>query len=277
MLEGDRDWGVRLALILPGLAQLRGYDATTAGRDALAGLSVAAVALPIGIAYAAIVGLPPEVGLYASILPLLGYALFGSSPQLIVGPDTATCTVVAAALLQLGVTASGDRIAVAAALAMLVGLLCIVAGLLRLGAIANFLSRPILTGYLAGVALALLGGQLGKLTGVAIAHKALLGAVWELLGKLGQTHLPTWRSGSASSSSCDSPPGVAPAAGAADRAGPGDRALGRPRARASWRRGVGRISAALPRPSLPLPAGLPLGQLLSRRWRSSWSASAAAS
>ena len=168
-----------------------------------------------------------------------------------------------AALLQLGVTASGDRIAVAAALAMLVGLLCIVAGLLRLGAIANFLSRPILTGYLAGVALALLGDQLGKLTGVAIAHKALLGAVWELLGKLGQTHLPTVAVGLGFvillrllRRAWPRLPGplIALALAIALSAGLG-----------LEHRGVavvGRISAALPWPSLPLPAGLPLGQLL---------------
>jgi high affinity sulfate transporter 1 len=263
MQVGDRDWSARLAAVLPGLAQLRHYDAATAGRDALAGLSVAAVALPIGIAYAAIVGLPPEVGLYASILPLLGYALFGSSPQLVVGPDTATCTVVAAALLQLGVTVPADRVVVAAALAMLVGVLCIVAGLLRLGAIASFLSRPILTGYLAGVALALLGGQLGKLTGVAVVHEGLLRAVRDLLGKLGQAHLPTVAIGLGLILllrllrwAWPRLPGPLIALALAIALSVG---LGLEQHGVAV---VGRIDAALPRPSLPLRSGLPPGQLL---------------
>ena len=203
------------------------------------------------------------MGLYASILPLLGYALFGSSPQLIVGPDTATCTVVAAALLQLGVTVPADRVVVAAALAMLVGVLCIVAGLLRLGAIASFLSRPILTGYLAGVALALLGGQLGKLTGVAVVHEGLLRAVRDLLGRLGQAHLPTVAIGLGLILllrllrwAWPRLPGPLIALALAIALSVG---LGLEQHGVAV---VGRIDAALPRPSLPLRSGLPPGQLL---------------
>jgi len=124
-------------------------------------LAIAAVALPIGVAYPAIAGLPPVVGLYASILPLVGYAIFGSSRQLIVGPDAATLTILAASLSQVPMAGSEPQRAVAsAAVAIAVGLMCLLSGAFRLGFIANFLSRPILTGYLCGISLALLTSQI---------------------------------------------------------------------------------------------------------------------
>ena len=154
-----------MSRILPILGQLKDYRLAWLRADILAGLSVAAVALPTAIAYPAIMGLPPEIGLYAAILPPVGYALLGPSRQLMVGPDTATCMMVASALLGLGITAVDERIVAAAAFAVVVGLCCIAAGMLGLGLIANFLSKPVLTGFLADVALDLILGQLGKLTG----------------------------------------------------------------------------------------------------------------
>jgi len=120
-----------------------------------AGLAIATVALPIGVAYPAIAGLPPVVGLYASILPLVGYAIFGSSRQLIVGPDAATLTILAASLSQEVPMAGSEqqRAVVSAAFAIAVGVMCLLSGAFRLGFIANFLSRPILTGYLCGISL----------------------------------------------------------------------------------------------------------------------------
>ncbi|MFI5017302.1 MAG: SulP family inorganic anion transporter [Dongiales bacterium] len=182
---------MQLERILPLLGQLRGYRAAWLGSDLLAGLSVAAVALPTAIAYPAIIGLPPQTGLYAAILPPVGYALFGPSRRLMTGPDTATCIMVASALLSLGIVGMDERIVVAAAFAIAVGLACMAAGSLGLGFIANFLSKPVLMGFLAGVALDLIIGQLGKLTGIAIASDGLFSALAELAMKLGGAHLPT--------------------------------------------------------------------------------------
>src|SRR5262245_24592083 len=155
-----------LVRIFPIVGQLATYQLAWLRLDVRAGLSVAAVALPTAIAYPAIANLPVEVGLYAAILPPIGYALFGSSRPLMVGPDTATTLMLAAALLQLGVVGAEQRVTAAAALALLTGALCVLAGFLRFGMIANFLSRPVLVGFLAGVALDLLVGQIYRFTGV---------------------------------------------------------------------------------------------------------------
>jgi sulfate permease, SulP family len=183
---------VRSKAVFPICSQLASYRSDWLRRDVTAGLAIAAVALPIGVAYPAIAGLPPEVGLYASILSLLGYAIFGSSRQLIVGPDAATLTILGASLSQ--VVAAGaeqQRIIAAAAFAVAVGIVCLLAGVLRLGFLANFLSRPILTGYLCGISLTLLVGQIGRLTTVTLQSKGLLRPLIELSGKLALIHAPT--------------------------------------------------------------------------------------
>src|SRR5689334_21735131 len=117
----------------PIVRQLADYRSAWLSADILAGLSVAAVALPIAIAYPAIAGLPPETGLYATILPLIGYALFGPSRQLMIGPDTATTIMLASVLAGFGLAAPDQRVVVAAAFALSVGFCCVVAGLVGLG------------------------------------------------------------------------------------------------------------------------------------------------
>jgi high affinity sulfate transporter 1 len=184
-----------VAAALPILGQLRGYRADWLVRDAAAGLAVGAVALPIGIAYPEIAGLPPAAGLYASILALIGYALFGSSRQLMVGPDAATLTVLAASLNQLAVTGVDQRVGAAAAFAIVVGLFCLLAARLRLGFIASFLSRPVLTGYLCGISLSLLVGQITRLTTVPIDRPGVVRPLIELGPRLGLVHLPTLLTG----------------------------------------------------------------------------------
>ncbi len=160
--------------------------------DLLAGVAVAAVEIPTALAYAELAGFPPVVGLYASILPLVVYAIAGSSPQLIVGPDAATCALVAAALEP---WASGNPqyyLDLSITLAILVGVLCIVGGLLRLGTIANFLSRPVLVGFLNGMALTIVSGQLGKLCGFAVrTDTGFFLRIADFVSKLPRTHLPT--------------------------------------------------------------------------------------
>jgi MFS superfamily sulfate permease-like transporter len=139
----------RLARIAPGLSKLLPYSfAENFRHDLLAGLSVAAVALPVAVAYAQLAGFDPVVGLYSSILPLVAYAIFGTSRQLIVNPDAAVCAMLAAAV---GPLASGNTElywSLSVGVTFLAGLFCIVASFFRLGVMADFLSRPILTGFL---------------------------------------------------------------------------------------------------------------------------------
>jgi len=175
----------------PLIDQLADYRRAWLSVDILAGLSVAAVALPTAIAYPAIAGLPPQTGLYAAILPPIGYALFGPSRQLMVGPDTATTVVLASVLLGLGVMAPEERVATAAALALAVGLCCVAAGIIGFGIIANFLSRPVLMGFLSGVALDLFVGQLDRLTAVPIVSGGLVRPLLEFIGKLDQLNPTT--------------------------------------------------------------------------------------
>src|SRR5688572_30420194 len=137
---------------VPGLQLFRTYKREWLGSDVIAGVSVAAVALPIGIAYAQLTGFPPVVGIYSCILPPIIYALFGSSRQLVVNPDSAACMIFAATLIPL---ADGDPqryLALSILLTIITGLLCLIAGTVGFGVIANFLSRPILTRYLHGIA-----------------------------------------------------------------------------------------------------------------------------
>jgi sulfate permease, SulP family len=191
-MTARESFSTKLGTVLPILSQLKGYRSEWLPRDLIAGLAIAAVALPIGIAYPTIAGLPPITGLYASILPLIGYAIFGSSRQLIVGPDAAALTILAASLSQMSAAGSEQqRVVASATFAVIVGAMCLVSGALRLGFIANFLSRPILTGYLCGMSLTLLVGQLGRLTTVRVESAGLIRPLIEFSGKLTQIHMPT--------------------------------------------------------------------------------------
>lgn len=177
--------------IAPGLEMLSRYERSWFRSDLAAGLSVAAIALPVGIAYAALANVPPVVGMYSAIFPLLAYALFGSSRQLMTGPDAATCIMVAASL---GTLAAGDSeryLALLTVLSLMTGVLYVVAGIARLGFIANFLSQPILTGYLNGIALIIIVGQLPKLFGYTDDATGFFPKLVEFVGNLDKTHAPT--------------------------------------------------------------------------------------
>jgi len=176
---------------LPILSGLRGYRPDWLRHDLTAGLAIAAVAIPSAIAYPAIAGLPPEVGLYSSILPLVGYALFGPSRQLVVGPDAPTMTVLAAVLAAMPAATSADRVAAASALALTVGVFCLLASRLRLGAVTAFLSRPILVGFISGISISILVGQIGRFTGLKIEADGLFPPLIELIGKAGMIHWPS--------------------------------------------------------------------------------------
>ena len=175
----------------PGLAALLHYDPRWWPKDVAAGLSVAAIGLPVGIAYAELTGVPAAVGIYAAIFPLVPYALFGSSRQLILGPDAATCIMVAASLAPLAQGDPARYLALLPVLTLITGALYVVAGLGRLGFLASFLSRPMLTGYLNGIAIVIIVGQLPKLLGYPSEADEVLPQLLEFGQRLGQSHLPT--------------------------------------------------------------------------------------
>ena len=178
--------------------QIRGYRLSWLRPDVVAGLSVGAVSLPSAIAYPAIAGLPLETGIFAAIFSMLGYAFFGPSRQLMVGPDTGTCIMMAGVFATLGLVDVADRTATAQTLAILVGFCCFAAGLLRFGQIANFLSRPMLVGFLTGISISLIIGQITRLTAVPIDSAGLLRPILEFVAKGSQIHLPTLLMGLAS-------------------------------------------------------------------------------
>jgi len=154
--------------LLPGLASLRGYQRGWLRGDVIAGITVAAYAVPQVMAYAELAGLPAVVGLYAILVPLVVYALLGSSRQLSVGPESTTALLTAAAIAPLAAGDPARYAALTALLCLLVAGYCVVAWGLRLGFVADLLSRPVLVGYLTGVALTMIVGQLGTLTGVEV-------------------------------------------------------------------------------------------------------------
>jgi sulfate permease, SulP family len=151
----------------------------------VAGVTVAALALPAAMAYAEVAGLSPVHGLYALLLPTVAYVLLGSSRQLIVGPEGSISTLVAAAVLPLAAVASSEAAELAAMLALLVAVCFALAWLLRLGWIADYFSRPVLVGYIHGIAVILVIGQLGKLLGLSIEARDPLPQLWEVVRELG--------------------------------------------------------------------------------------------
>jgi len=180
-----------MARLMPGLGLLREYRREWLRSDLVAGVSVAAVAVPTAIAYAQLVGFEPIVGLYAAILPLIAYALFGTSRQMIMNPDAATCAIVAATILPLARGNPDVLLSLSVVLSLFTGLVCIAAGMLRLGFVADFLSKPILVGFLNGVAISIFLGQIGKVFGFPMTSHRIIPALIEFSGKLSQTHLPT--------------------------------------------------------------------------------------
>ena len=180
-----------LARWAPGLLLFKHYQGGWFVADLWAGISVCLVMIPSVVAYAGLMGVPPQHGLYAALVPLLVYPLFGSSRQIIVGPDIAISLLIASAIGPLAGGDPGHAAALAAMLAVLTGLLLVLGGRFRIGAVADFLSQPVLIGYMTGAALILMGSQLDKLFGVKLRHGEFFPRLVELAGKLGQTHWPT--------------------------------------------------------------------------------------
>ena len=159
---------MRVQDLTPNVWRLRLYNRVLLRGDLLAGITVAAYLIPQCMAYAELAGLPPIVGLWAVLAPMTLVRDLRSSPQLSVGPESTTAVMTAAALLPLALADPAKYAALAGALAILVGVICVIGFLLRLGFLADLLSRPILIGYMAGVAMIMIAGQLEKTTGVPV-------------------------------------------------------------------------------------------------------------
>ncbi len=190
-LQADHSKEPPLSRLAPGLHSLLGYQRAWLPHDLAAGVSVAAVAIPTAVAYAQIMGLQPVIGLYASILPLLVYALFGTSRHLIVNPDAATCALVGTTLAPLAAGNPDTLLSLSITLAFFTGLICVAASFFRLGFVADFLSRPILVGFLNGVAIYIFISQIGKLFGFPMSAHGIIPSAIEFVRKVPQTHVPT--------------------------------------------------------------------------------------
>ncbi|HEX4858131.1 MAG TPA: SulP family inorganic anion transporter, partial [Usitatibacteraceae bacterium] len=153
---------------LPGLRMLWHYRAEWLRHDLIAGLVLTAMLVPVGIAYAQASGVPGIYGLYATIVPLLAYALFGPSRILVLGPDSALAAIILAVVLPLSAGDPARAVSLAGAMAVVSGALCIVGGLARLGFITELLSKPIRHGYMNGIAIAVIISQIPKLLGFSI-------------------------------------------------------------------------------------------------------------
>jgi len=166
---------------------MQGYRPLWIRADVIAGLTVWAVLVPEALAYATIAGVPPVVGLYAAIPPLVLYAAAGSSRHLVVGPMSATAALSAASVAPF---AGGDQtqfIALTTALAVVTGILGLLAGLLRLGFIASFISEPVLKGFIVGLALTIVIGQVPKLFGIPKSDGDFFQQAWGVIIHLGDT------------------------------------------------------------------------------------------
>ena len=175
----------RFAAAFPVVAQLCDGRSRLTVRDLTAGVTVAALLIPQGMAYAELAGLPAVNGLYASFIPLLIYAVLGSSRQLALGP-TATVAVLTATVIEpLSDGSPSQALALAATLALLVGGICILVGLLRGGFVVNFLSQPVLSGYVTGAALVIGASQLGKILGYSVSGDTFFQLVAHAIAGIG--------------------------------------------------------------------------------------------
>ncbi len=171
-----------------GFTQLRSYDGAWLRADVVAGITVTAYLVPQCLAYAGIVGAPPLTSLWVAIVAMVIYALLGTSRLLSIGPEAGASVMVAAAVAPLAGADPAHWLALSTALAVLVGLACVAAWVLRLGFVADMLSRPILLGYMAGLGLVMILGQLGSLSGMELTSPSNLGKAVELASRLGEVN-----------------------------------------------------------------------------------------
>ncbi len=173
---------------LPGLQVVRSYQAGWFRKDLLAGIVVTAMLVPVGIAYAEASGVPAIHGLYATMIPLLAYAVFGPSRIMVLAPDSALVAVILAVVLAHSEGDPGRAVALASLMAIVSGLVCIAVGLLKLGFITELLSKPIRYGYMNGIALTVLISQLPKVFGISIESAGPLRGVWRIAREIVEGH-----------------------------------------------------------------------------------------
>ncbi len=188
--DGGR-WRRRAVVALPILRWLPDYDRRRLRGDILAGAIVAALMVPQSLGYARIAGVPVEVGLYAVPLALVAYAVLGSSPQLIVGPASTVAIVSGSLVADIASDNPEDAVAITSALAIAAGIVLIVTGLLRVAWVAEFLSKPIVTGFVFGLTLTIVIGELPTLLGLPKPPGDLIGVLVRTLGDIGDVHGPT--------------------------------------------------------------------------------------
>jgi high affinity sulfate transporter 1 len=179
-MQANRGW-VRW---LPGLNTLRRYESSWLRRDLVAGLVMTTMLVPVGVAYAEASGLPGINGLYATIVPLLAYALFGPSRILVLGPDSALAAVILTTVLPLSAGESKRAVALAGMMAIVSGAVCVAAGLARLGFVTELLSKPIRYGYMNGIALTVILSQVPKLFGFSVTANGPLRQAWGIVNKV---------------------------------------------------------------------------------------------
>jgi len=172
------DWGAR-------------YDRQTLTSDLIAAVIVTIMLIPQSLAYALLAGLPPEVGLYASVLPLVAYAIFGTSTALAVGPVAVISLMTAAAIGRVAVEGTADYASAAIVLALLSGVMLTLMGLLRLGFIANFLSHPVISGFITASGLIIATSQIGGLLGIRTEGHAMLDLIMSIWANIGAINMDT--------------------------------------------------------------------------------------
>ena len=188
---GRRTTALRLARYFPILDWSRGYGAATLTNDLVAAGIVTIMLIPQSLAYAMLAGLPPEVGLYASILPILAYAIFGTSRALAVGPVAVISLMTLTAAGSIAPPGSTDFIAAALILALLSGLILSLMGLLKLGFLANLLSHPVVSGFIAASRIIIATSQLKAIFGIQASGEAMPELLRTLSANLGATNQPT--------------------------------------------------------------------------------------
>ena len=173
---------------LPVLEWIRSYPARYIGADITAGVVVAALAMPQALGYAGIAGVPVLVGLYSIPLALIAYAIFGSSPRLVVGPVSTVSVLSGSLIADISGGDPAQAVVLTSALALSAGLVLILGGLLKLGWAAEFMSRPIVTGFVFGLVLLIVLGEVPNLLGMPVESGDVFRRLWEILTSLGEVH-----------------------------------------------------------------------------------------
>lgn len=185
----------RLVRSVPAVRQLKSYQRAWLGKDISAGIVLTGLLAPVGMAYATASGLPAVTGLYATIIPLLAYAVVGPSRIMVLGPDSSLTPLIAAAVVPLAARSPNEAMAIAGALSMAAGVICILAGLARFGFISELLSAPVRYGYLHGIAVTIIVSQGAKLFGFSVGGESLVDQSRQFATALGDGQVNTWAVG----------------------------------------------------------------------------------